>query len=159
MNSEPNASYAVRRMRAEDLAQVMAMAKSLKDAPQWPQQAYFAIFDPTSAPRRVAVVAANLNSGDVLGFAVAGLLPPQAELESIAVRADMQRRGIGAKLLGELADELRAAATSEILLEVRASNRAGLAFYRSLGWNQVGLRPRYYADPEEDAVLMSLSLG
>jgi hypothetical protein len=38
--------------------------------------------------------------------------------------------------------------------------RAGArGFYRSLGWSETGRRPRYYADPEEDAVLMSLKLG
>jgi ribosomal protein S18 acetylase RimI-like enzyme len=46
----------------------------------------------------------------------------------------------------------------EVLLEVRASNQRARDFYRSLGWNETGIRPRYYADPEEDAVLMSLKL-
>ena len=46
----------------------------------------------------------------------------------------------------------------EVLLEVRASNQRALDFYRSLGWEETGRRPRYYADPEEDAVLMGLKL-
>jgi ribosomal-protein-alanine N-acetyltransferase len=90
---------------------------------------------------------------------VASLLPPQAELESIGVLAGEQRRGIGQKLFSVLVDELRAAAASEFLLEVRSSNQAALNFYRSQGWSEIGCRPRYYADPEEDAVLMSLILG
>jgi ribosomal protein S18 acetylase RimI-like enzyme len=55
-------------------------------------------------------------------------------------------------------DELKAAAVSEILLEVRASNHTGDAFYRVHGFRQTGLRPRYYAEPEGDAILMSLLL-
>jgi ribosomal-protein-alanine N-acetyltransferase len=145
-------------MLAADIEQVMAIAAGQKDAPHWPQSVYLAALDPTSSPRRIALVAANESSGDLAGFAVASLLPPQAELESIAVRADEQRHGIGSKLLSRLVDELRAAAVKEFMLEVRASNRTGIAFYLVHGWRQSGLRPRYYADPEEDAILMSSSL-
>jgi ribosomal protein S18 acetylase RimI-like enzyme len=53
---------------------------------------------------------------------------------------------------------LRTAGVREFILEVRASNQRALGFYRSLGWSETGRRPRYYADPEEDAVLMSLEL-
>jgi ribosomal-protein-alanine N-acetyltransferase len=87
------------------------------------------------------------------------VLPPQAELETISVLAREQRRGIGRRLFFALVDELRAVGVSEFILEVRTSNRTALGFYRSLGWREAGRRPRYYADPEEDAVLMSLGLG
>ncbi len=93
-----------------------------------------------------------------MGFAVACLLPPEAELESIAVSAAEQRRGIGRELFFAMVDELRAAGVREVLLEVRASNRRALDFYHSLGWSETGRRLRYYTDPEEDAVLMILKL-
>jgi [ribosomal protein S18]-alanine N-acetyltransferase len=56
-------------------------------------------------------------------------------------------------------EEMQAAAVSEFLLEVRASNVAAMGLYQALGWRQTGLRPDYYANPVEDAVLMSLGLG
>jgi [ribosomal protein S18]-alanine N-acetyltransferase len=152
------APVTVRKMVAADLEQVMAIAAALKEAPNWSQSSYLAAMDSVSMPRRIATVAANSASGEVIGFAVASVIPPQAELESIAVRLDAQRKGIGSKLLGGLVEELRAAAVNEFMLEVRASNRAGIAFYREQGWHQSGLRPRYYADPEEDAILMSFSI-
>ena len=158
MTSSSAASITVRKMVAADVEQVVALAASLQHAPHWPQPVYIAALDDTSLPRRVALVAAQVQSGNIAGFAVASLLPPLAELESIAVRADEQRQGIGSKLLARLAYELKAAEVSELLLEVRASNTAGIAFYESLGWRQTGLRPRYYAEPEEDAILMSLSV-
>lgn len=46
-----------------------------------------------------------------------------------------------------------------VLLEVRASNDPALALYSSMGFQKVGLRRRYYSKPEEDAVLMTLTLG
>lgn len=151
--------FAVRYMCTSDVEQVVAIAAGLKDAPHWPQSVYLAALDPTSMPRRIALVAANHASGFVAGFAVASLLPGQAELETIAVRPDEQRQGIGSKLIGRLVEELRAAAVKEFMLEVRASNRTGIALYLEKGWRQTGLRPRYYTDPDDDAILMSLSLG
>jgi ribosomal-protein-alanine N-acetyltransferase len=44
-------------------------------------------------------------------------------------------------------------------LEVRPSNHAALAFYRAQGFAVTGRRPRYYADPVEDAVLLALNLA
>lgn len=52
----------------------------------------------------------------------------------------------------------RRASAESVLLEVRASNEPALALYTSMGFRQVGLRKRYYSNPEEDAVLMTLTL-
>jgi len=86
-------------------------------------------------------------------------LPPQAELETIAVDAAYQRRDLGRRLFDALASELQAAGVHEVVLEVRASNHAALGFYRSLGFGKTGLRRGYYTDPVDDAVLMKLRLG
>jgi ribosomal-protein-alanine acetyltransferase len=98
-------------------------------------------------------------SGIVVGFAVASLVPPEAELETIAVAAEGQRHGVGGRLLGALVGELRAERVTELILEVRASNHAAMGFYRAQGFKETARRLRYYADPEEDAVSMRLSLA
>ena len=148
----------IRRMSEADLEQVMAIAASLKDAPHWQRDAYLQALDEGATPGRLALVAEDSETGAVTGFAVACLLRPQAELESIAVAEAEQRQGIGRKLFFRLVEELTVAGVREVLLEVRASNQRARDFYRSLGWIETGIRPRYYADPEEDAVLMSLKL-
>ena len=149
----------IRRMVAADVAQVIEIAASLPGAPQWAESVYLAALNPASIPHRVALVAAGPQPEDVQGFVVASLLPPQSELESIAVAAESQQRGLGRQLFDALVNQLRTAGVYEIVLEVRASNRAALAFYRSAGFGQTGRRRAYYADPVEDAVLMRLILG
>ena len=149
----------IRPMTEADLAGVMAIAASLPDATHWPESAYRVALNPESSPRRIALVAAGPQFGEIRGFAVASLLPPQAELETVAVEPRSQRRGLGRLLFDELVSRLRAGGASEIDLEVRASNRPALSFYRSLGFVRTGLRRGYYADPVEDAVLMRLHLG
>jgi [ribosomal protein S18]-alanine N-acetyltransferase len=153
------AGILVRRMRAADLEHVITISASLKQAPQWPRTAYASMLNRDATPRRIALVAEDQESRAVAGFAVASLLVPQAELESIAVAAEHQRRGIGRKLLAAMVEEMKAGAASEFILEVRASNEGALGLYRSMGWSEAGRRQRYYVDPEEDAILMSLGLG
>jgi [ribosomal protein S18]-alanine N-acetyltransferase len=155
----------VRRMTRVDLDRAIEIAASLKEAPHWPRAAYLAALDPEGAPRRIALVAELSTScagslppepAAVAGFAVASLLPPQAELETIAVASTMQRHGLARRLFDALTAELRAARADEILLEARASNGPALGLYRRLGFTETGRRTRYYHDPVEDAVLMRL---
>ncbi|MDR3753107.1 MAG: GNAT family N-acetyltransferase [Terracidiphilus sp.] len=148
----------IRRMTASDLDPVTAIAGDLPPAPHWTRSAYSIAINPESTPRRIALVAAGRQPGSILGFAVASLLPPQAELETIAVVAESQRLGVGERLFQALAAELKAANVDDVLLEVRASNQPALVFYQTLGFVKIGLRPGYYADPIEDAVLMRLPL-
>ena len=149
-------------MTVADLEAVISIASSLADAPQWPHSAYANALNPDSIPRRIALVAAidraDAQPGVIYGFVVANLLPPEAELETIAVRAGNQRRGLGRSLFQALANRMQDSGVRSLLLEVRASNSAQ-GFYRSLGFCQTGLRRSYYADPVEDAALMSRALG
>jgi ribosomal-protein-alanine acetyltransferase len=115
----------------------------------------------------VSLVAADAEAGAQasargdapIGFLVASVAAPEAELETIAVAAEGRRRGVGSLLLGALLEALRRAQVTELRLEVRASNQAALRFYRAQGFAETGRRPRYYANPEEDAVLLGLRLG
>jgi [ribosomal protein S18]-alanine N-acetyltransferase len=149
----------IRPMAPADLARVMKIERSLAHAPHWPPSTWLTLLQPESTPRRIALLAANSTTNATLGFAVASLLPPQAELETIAVAVEAQRLGIARQLFAALFTQLRAAQVMEARLEVRASNHPAMAFYRALGFVQSGLRPRYYADPQEDAVLFTLNLA
>jgi ribosomal protein S18 acetylase RimI-like enzyme len=156
--NRPFSAAHVRRMTPADMDRVIEIAESLKEAPHWPRSAYLAALDPKVAPPRIALVAEEPGSDAVAGFAVASLLPPQAELETIAVASSAQRCGLAQQIFAALAAELKPAHIAEVLLEVRASNQPALGFYRLLGFVETGRRPRYYHDPVEDAVLMSLQL-
>jgi len=140
-----------------DLNRVIEIAQSLKGAPHWPSAAYMTAVNENSVPRRVSLVAEDPRSG-IVGFAVASQVGSQAELETIAVAAEGQRSGVARRILATLAEELKRSRIREVTLEVRASNQPALAFYRSTGFRETGRRRRYYADPVEDAVLLSLGL-
>jgi [ribosomal protein S18]-alanine N-acetyltransferase len=154
--------FEIRPMRTADLDEVVALAVTLEHAPTWPLAAYARALDSSVSPLRIALVAADSASGALQGFAIAAIAPyepPEAELEMIGVSATHRRRGLALELFASLRAELRRAGVREIYLEVRASNRPALALYRALGFEQTGLRPRYYSHPQEDAVLMRLQLA
>jgi len=148
----------IRRMAASDLPRILEMTQILKNVPRWPPAAWLAALNPAASPRRIALVADGPQAGCISGFAVAALLPPQAELETVAVAAEARRQRLGSRLIAALVEELHQAGICEIFLEVRDSNRAARAFYQALGFAQTGLRTRYYIDPVEDAVLMERQL-
>jgi ribosomal-protein-alanine N-acetyltransferase len=157
MSSLPPSAF-IRRMTLADLDRVVEIAESLKEAPQWQREAYWAAMEPDAAPRRIALVVEEVATGVVVGFAVASLLPPEAELEIIAVAPAAQRQGLARQLFFALAIELRTAGVIGVMLEVRATNQLALGLYRRLGFVETGRRTRYYNDPAEDAVLMRLRL-
>jgi ribosomal-protein-alanine N-acetyltransferase len=78
---------------------------------------------------------------------------------NIAVAPEKRGRGIGRYLLGRVIELGENVSVDRIWLEVRPSNSAALALYRGAGFIEDGIRPGYYSDTGEDAVLMSLYLN
>jgi ribosomal-protein-alanine N-acetyltransferase len=140
-------------MMGGDIHRVMAIAASLKEAPRWTRDVYEKALALGGTPERIALVAEDAES-KIAGFAVAAAIPPEAELETIAVSMESQGQGIASRLFQELMAELKERQITKVMLEVRESNDAALGLYRSLGFVQTGRRPVYYADPQEDALLL-----
>ncbi|MBL8311135.1 MAG: ribosomal protein S18-alanine N-acetyltransferase [Burkholderiales bacterium] len=96
--------------------------------------------------------------GNVSGFAIARLLPEEAELLLIAVAPEARRQGVATALWQALVERLRIAGARVMHLEVRTSNISAQAFYAELGLVVSGQRPRYYPSgahgEREDALLM-----
>jgi ribosomal-protein-alanine N-acetyltransferase len=146
-------SVQIRRMRAGDIDRVAVLADSLKQAPRWTRDAYEKALVSNATPERIALVAVDAVS-KIAGFAIAAVIPPEAELETIVVAAEFQRRGIAGLLFQELTAKLAGRQVFEVTLEVRESNEVARAFYRSLGFVESGRRRAYYACPQEDALLL-----
>ncbi len=92
----------------------------------------------------------------IIGFAGFWLIAGEAHITNIAVREIYRRCGIGELLLISMIDLAAELNAHMITLEVRASNTAAQSLYCKYGFNEVGLRHKYYRDNKEDAVLMSL---
>ena len=84
------------------------------------------------------------------------LISGEAHVVTLAVRPERRRRGFARALIEAALGDPVSAGARYLHLEVRPSNVAARVLYRSLGFDETGVRPRYYG--EEDALLMTLDL-
>ena len=95
-------------------------------------------------------------AGDaVVGFAGVWLMVDDAHVTTFGVHPDWRRQGIGRQLMLNLAELSIAIGARRMTLEVRPSNAAAHALYRSFGFEVAGRRHRYYTDDGEDALVMT----
>jgi ribosomal-protein-alanine N-acetyltransferase len=91
---------------------------------------------------------------EVVGYAGLSVNDSEAWVQNLAVRADRQRRGIGATLLEALLVEADRRGARAVLLEVAVENRAAQRLYDRYGFTAVGVRRGYYQPSNTDAVVM-----
>lgn len=96
--------------------------------------------------------------GIVAGYVGSQTVLDAADMMNLAVSPDHRRKGIGQALVNALVEHLRQNKVIALLLEVRVSNAPAIALYESLGFEQVGRRPKYYHNPREDALIMRKEL-
>jgi ribosomal-protein-alanine N-acetyltransferase len=115
-----------------------------------------------SHPGSTAFVARAGQPQQIVGFILGQLAADEAEILTIGVRKDCQRRGIGRRLIEALARATHRAEAKRLLLEVGERNAAALALYRRAGFVEIGRRRGYYEHtkgPAEDALALVLVLG
>lgn len=93
----------------------------------------------------------------IAGYADMWMIAGEAQLNNIAVDEDMRGRGYGRMMLEHMMDECVRHGCENMTLEVRKSNAAAISLYSGCGFVQAGIRPRYYLDNNEDAVIMDKS--
>jgi ribosomal-protein-alanine N-acetyltransferase len=154
----PGTGLTIRMMTERDIDRVQAIATALPTAPQWLRADYEIAIAVGEGVRRIALIGEY--DSDLVGFAIASVLPPRAEIESIAVEVKAQGFGFGSSLLQAMLQELKLAGVGEVDLEMRESSGQGMPglIYRRAGFREVGRRREYYRNPLEDAVLLRLRL-
>jgi ribosomal-protein-alanine N-acetyltransferase len=146
--------YIIARSTEADLDAVMAIDRLSFPVP-WAQAAFA---DELTRPWARLEILRNADSGRVVAFCNYWLVADELHLLNIAVHPDERRRGHAARFLRHVLDEARRHRARVVSLEVRVSNRAATELYRKFGFREVGLRPKYYADNAEDALLLDLEL-
>ena len=136
----------------------MKLQSETPDAPHWDRTAYERIVALINENTTTRIAWVALDDTELFGFAVAHLVANFCELESIVVAKSVRRKGIGRALLNAVTGWCAASEAQKLELEVRSGNGSAIAFYESTGLVREGFRPRYYRDPEDDAILMGKRL-
>lgn len=97
--------------------------------------------------------------GEFAGYADIWTVLDEADLNSIAVRVDFRRKGIGDAIMLAMTEMLSANGVATINLEVRVSNMPAIKLYKKYGFKECGVRPGYYLDNGEDALIMKRETG
>jgi [ribosomal protein S18]-alanine N-acetyltransferase len=92
--------------------------------------------------------------GIVVGYAGLMLSGEDGHVTTIAVDPDWHRHKVGTRLLIWLAREGVRRGCENLTLEVRMSNAAAQSMYDRFGFKPAGIRKNYYAETNEDALVM-----
>jgi ribosomal-protein-alanine N-acetyltransferase len=146
----------LRAMRAEDIARIVDIEK---DGFKHPWSAELLRRELHHDWSTSLVATEQRAEGEVVvAFIVFWIVHDEVHVLNVAVALDARRRGIARLLMEEAEVRGRRAGAKLSTLEVRRSNQAALTLYASLGYRQVGIRPNYYVDEGEDAIVMVMSL-
>ncbi len=150
MVARPPVGLHIEPMRFEDLDAVQAIERASFTTP-WPPHAYRTELESNRLASYLVVRAADT----VVGFGGLWMMVDEAHVTTFAVHPEWRRQGIGSRLIVALLDIAIERRASEATLEVRLSNLAARRLYERHGFRPVGLRPRYYSDDQEDALIMT----
>lgn len=153
MSALPIPQLHYRQMRMGDLPEVAGLEKSLYAFP-WSLGNFR---DSVTAGYDCWVVT---HGESVIGYAVLMVALDEAHLLNFAVASEWHNQGIGRGFLAHMVEVARLAGCQIVYLEVRPSNLAARHLYRTMGFQQIAIRPDYYPAPggREDALFLGLSL-
>ena len=150
MVARPPLKLLVEPMRLEDLAVVQAIEQASFSSP-WPPNAYRSELE----TNRLASYLVARVGGEIVGYGGMWLMVDEAHITTFAVHPAWRRQRIGERLLLAFLDLAAQRRAHEATLEVRLSNLPARRLYEKYGFRPVGLRPRYYSDDHEDALIMT----
>ncbi len=150
MVARPPVRLLVEPMALDDLAAVHRIERASFSVP-WPDDAYRSELQ----ANRLASYLIVRSADDVVAYGGIWLMVDEAHVTTFAVDPAWRRQRVGETLLLALLDVAIARYAHEATLEVRLSNLPARRLYEKYGFRPVGLRPRYYSDNGEDALIMT----
>ena len=138
----------VEPMRWWHVASVERIEREVFPEDAWSREQFWS--ELAQSTRRYLVA---LEGDDVVAYAGLFVLPPDADVQTVAVVPRAQGTGLATRLLSELLADADAQGVTHTMLEVRDGNAPALAVYARLGFEQISRRPRYYSDGVDALIL------
>jgi [ribosomal protein S18]-alanine N-acetyltransferase len=145
-------SLCVAPCRIGDLGAIAGILRLSPEAAPWSEGSLFETFQ--KCPDSILLARQNQQ---IAGFVIGRRAADEGEILNLAVRPERRRRGVGRELVQALLKSFTEKGQVRVFLEVRESNVAGICFYGSLGFQQVGRRTDYYCNPTEAALVFALT--
>jgi ribosomal-protein-alanine N-acetyltransferase len=146
-------SVTVREMTSDDLDEVLAIEQTSFPTPWTKAMFREELFIPLCHD----LVA--LCGERIVGYICFSIVVDEVHLRNIAVHRDWKRRGIASKMIAEMICLSSEKGADRVTLEVRESNRGAIDLYKKFGFVVKGVRPLYYNDTGEDALILWADFG
>ena len=156
LSPEPDSTrFEIRPMTADDLPQVLEIEKVAFRHPWSPE---LLKREMTHEWSTILLCEEPLPDGSrrLLGFSIFWIVHDEVHVLNVATDPAHRRRGVARAVMDETLARGRQRKCTLATLEVRRSNEAALNLYRGMGFRPVGVRPNYYVDEGEDAIVMVL---
>lgn len=143
-----------RAMQVEDLPIIKKIEKACFTAP-WSMQAYL---NELTGNHLAHYIVTTVNN-NIVAYCGSWIVFDEAQITTIATHPGYQGKGLGEATLRYMMNLLEKKGARTLFLEVRVSNEGAQRLYRKLEFQKIGIRKKYYADNQEDAIVMGVNLG
>lgn len=150
--SEPQDGFLIRTFREEDAGGASEILLEAREAASWSASMVRGVL---SSGRVSGFVSEK--GGKTTGFILGREVLDEGEILNLAVISRNRRYGEGTALVKKMLKEFEGRGVFRVFLEVRESNLGAIAFYKRLGFQQVGQRESYYREPTEAALVLEYS--
>lgn len=147
--------FIIRQMTVEDMPAVMALEQAAFKNPWSPELLQRELQHEWST---ILLVEEPREEGpaELLGLAIFWIVHDEVHVLNVATAPKHRRRGVARAVMDEVLARGKQRRCTLATLEVRRSNEPALQLYRAFGFRPVGIRPNYYVDEGEDAIVMVL---
>ena len=141
----------IRRMTKEDISAVVEIEKQCFSLP-WSEKSFE---DSLSREDTIFLVCED---EVITGYMGLYLSYDEASVTNVAVSPEFRKKGYGEALVAESKKQAKEAKAETIFLEVRVSNAPAISLYKKLGFEELGVRKKFYEHPVEDAIIMKVGI-
>jgi ribosomal-protein-alanine N-acetyltransferase len=145
-------SLTIRRMRDSDVAGVMAIESVSFGRHHWSEDSFY---NEMKNNLGRYYVLEGPKSGQILGYCGFWLVFDEVHITTVAVMPECRGKSLGEVMLLHILDKVMGQSAHWVTLEVRVTNTPAINLYYKYGFQNSGLRPRYYQDNGEDALIMT----
>ena len=142
----------IRRMTLEDIPAVVEIEKQCFSLP-WSEKSF-----EDSITREDTIFLVCETEDAIAGYMGLYLSFDEASVTNVAVSPNLRKQGCGEALVTKAKEAAKEAGAECVFLEVRQSNEPALSLYKKKGFEEIGIRKKFYEHPVEDAIIMKVGI-
>lgn len=142
----------IRRMRPSDVSDVMEIESISFGRHHWSEESFYNEMN-NQVGRYYSLIHTDINK--LIGYLGFWLIADEAHVTTVAVKPEYRGNSLGELMLTQCLERCASQSIHWVTLEVRVTNYTAQNLYYKYGFASVGIRPKYYQDNQEDALIMT----